>query len=306
MILITGGLGFIGSHTARALLDLGEPCLLTRNRNSSRPEFIGDDVPVEQVDLLDRSAVLDLGRRHEITGIVHLAALRPGTGAVDEMELNTTALLNILRLARDQEVRRVCVASTIGVYFGTDGPFREESPLPMTGFHSIPAFKKNAEILTDLASSDAGFEGVSLRIGSIWGPRGHDPSLFVTAPNLVHAAVRGEAPPASAYAEDDADLCYAKDCGRAIALVATAERLNHSTYNVGSGIATTNAEVADAIRAVIPDAPVELLPGRTPGPVLDYRLDITRLREDTGFEPAYDVKSGVADYVAWLRAGHDR
>lgn len=302
MILVTGGLGFIGSHTARALLDLGEACLLTCNRNSSRPEFVGDEVPVERVDLLDRSAVL--GLPHEITGIVHLAALRPATGdPLDEVELNTTALLNVLRLARDREVRRVCVASTIGIYFGTNGPFREETPLPMTGFHSIPAFKKNAEILADLAAGDA---AVNLRIGSIWGPNGHAPSRFVTAPNLVRAAVRGETPPATAYAEDDADLCYARDCGRAIALVATSDRLKHSTYNIGSGTATTNAEVADAIRAVIPEAPVDLLPGRTPGPVMDYRLDITRLREDTGFEPAYDVRSGVADYVTWLRAGHDR
>lgn len=50
---------------------------------------------------------------------------------------------------------------------------------------------------------------------------------------------------------------------------------------------------------------MELKPGRSPGaPDVDPYLDIGRLRAETGFAPEYDVERGVADYVAWLRAGN--
>jgi UDP-glucose 4-epimerase len=110
-----------------------------------------------------------------------------------------------------------------------------------------------------------------------------------------------------AFAEDATDLCYVKDCGRAIALLQLAPTLNHRTYNVASGRVTTNGEVAAAIRAVVPDARIDLPEGRDPdGPERDIHLDVTRLRQDTGFRPAYDTGRAVADYVDWLRAGNPR
>jgi UDP-glucose 4-epimerase len=121
-------------------------------------------------------------------------------------------------------------------------------------------------------------------------------------------AARGTAPDLSrlvvpARADDALDLCYVKDTGRAIALLQLAQHLNHSTYNVGSGRATTNADVAAAIKAVEPNAQVELPAG---GAGRQSYLDITRLRRDTGFEPEYDTARAAADYIDWSRAGHDR
>ncbi|WP_207400510.1 NAD-dependent epimerase/dehydratase family protein [Actinomadura roseirufa] len=102
--------------------------------------------------------------------------------------------------------------------------------------------------------------------------------------------------------DDAIDLCYVKDTARAIALLQLTDRLGHRTYNVGSGRATTNAEVIDAIRTVVPDAHTEL-PTRGAGP--QAHLDITRLQQDTGYRPAYDTEHAAADYIAWLRAGND-
>jgi UDP-glucose 4-epimerase len=80
MILITGGLGSIGSHTARAALDLGESVVLTAYRSTGLPEYLagepGGRVVVKPLDTTDEAAFLDIGKRHEITGIVHLAAAR--------------------------------------------------------------------------------------------------------------------------------------------------------------------------------------------------------------------------------------
>ncbi len=129
-------------------------------------------------------------------------------------------------------------------------------------------------------------------------------------PRLLSAAVWGEDPDLTpprppAYAEDGGDLCYVKDCGRAIALLMLAERLNHGTYNVSTGRLVRNSEVVAAINAAVPGANVALPEGRNPHRPPDNYLDTTRLREDTGFRPEYDVERAVPDYVGWLRR-HDR
>ncbi len=69
----------------------------------------------------------------------------------------------------------------------------------------------------------------------------------------------------------------------------------------------TNQEVADAVRKLVPDARIELPEGRSAaGPGQPICLDICKLREDTGYQPAYDTDRAVADYIAWLREGHER
>ncbi len=322
MILITGGLGFIGSHTTRAMLDLGESCVLVQRRATAVPDAFASEAGrrlfVEQADITDRTAFLEIGKRHKITGIVHLAGSVPWPpGAyepVDGARKAIYSLLNVIQAASDWEVARVSTASTIGVYGGVAGnpPYREDMPLPMTAGHVIPAFKKIGELLTDYLATVTGIEVLSCRIGGIWGPLGRPASPVVAAPQLVHAAVRGMAPDLSAlhspaYADDGTDLCYVKDCGRAIALLQLAERLGYRTYNVAAGRATTYGEIAAAIRKFIPDARIKLPAGRDPdGPGHDIYLDITRLREDTGYQPAYDTEGAVADYIGWLRAGNER
>src|SRR4051794_3077222 len=78
MILVTGGLGFIGRHTVRALLDLGESCVLVQRRTPEVPaELVGEQVVAEQADIVDPAALLAVGERHKITGIVHLAGSVP-------------------------------------------------------------------------------------------------------------------------------------------------------------------------------------------------------------------------------------
>ena len=300
MILITGGLGFIGTHTAKALLDLGESCVLAQRRPANTVE-----IDTVQVDITDLDGLRAVGDQHKITGIVHLAGSMPWPPSQDQpIEAARNALgglFNVLQVAEDWGVDRVGLASTIGVYGGVtaDGPFTEDMPLPMASGHVIPAFKKIGELLADHLAGAAGLDIVNYRIGAIWGPLGRTVDPFFAAPQLVHAAARGE----SFEAPDNSiDLCYVKDCGRAIALLQVADRLQHRTYNVSSGRATSNADVVAAIRAVEPQAQVAVTAGTDAWPP----LDITRLHEDTGYSPEYNTERAVADYLGWLRAGNPR
>ena len=313
MILITGGFGFIGTHVTRALLEAGESCVVATRRGGP---LTHERLVVERVDVTDRAAFLEIGRRHRITGIVNLVGAF-GYGAddpVEDVRLSIASLVNVLEAARDWEVPRVGFASTIGVYLGAtgSGPMREDTPLPMTTGHGIPAFKKIGELLGDHFAAGTGIEIVNYRIAGAWGPGGRPASVFLAAPALVHAAAHGTEPDftslrSPAHADDAADLIYVKDCARAIAVLQLAPTLNHRTYNVGGGRATTNAELAAAITALVPTARTNLLEGRNPnGLAHDLYLDTTRLRADTGYKPEYDIKQGVADYLDWLRAGNPR
>jgi UDP-glucose 4-epimerase len=162
----------------------------------------------------------------------------------------------------------------------------------MTTGHAIPAFKKIGELLTGHLADATGIDVVTYRISAIWGPLGHAASPFFAAPQLVHAAVHAAAPDLSplrlpAHAKDAIDMCYAKDCGRAIALPQLADELGHRTYNIASGRATTNAEIIAAIKKVVPDARIELPAG---GSGRQSHLGITRIQRDTGYRPAYDTE----------------
>jgi UDP-glucose 4-epimerase len=320
MILVTGGLGFVGTHTTRALLDAGESCVLVQRRAPVLPEDLAEEsgkrVFAERADISDLPALLDIGARHQITGIVHLAGSVPWPPGADEPVPGARkaigSLLNVVQAAVEWQVTRVGVASTIGVYGGAAawGPLPEDTPLPMAAFHPIPAFKKIGELLSDYLAGATGIDIVSYRI-SPWGPGGNPASPFTAVPQIVHAGARDARPDfsalrAPAYADDGFDMCYVKDCARAIALLQLAPRLAHRTYNVAAGKVLTNGEVAEAVHALAGGERISL--PRRSAHASDQRmcLDIGRLRADTGYQPAYDTGAAVADYIAWLRAGHER
>jgi UDP-glucose 4-epimerase len=313
MILVTGGSGFIGSHTVRALYGLGEASVLLQRRTGKVPVHLADlPVVAEQADVADLGSLRAIGARHEITGIVHLAgypAPRGSAGGIEATQGLLDGLLNVARVAQEWGVRRVGLASTIGVYGGVDddGPLTEDRPVLLTAPHPIPRSKKIAELLGEQLAEATGVEIVNLRISGTWGPLGHEDPFFA-APALIHAAASGQPLDLSGLLVqprlgDGLDLCYVKDTGRAIALLQLAEDLKHRTYNVGSGHLTTNADVIAAIRETVPEAELTLPAGANRPRAA---LDITRLREDTGFEPEYDTVRAAADYIAWLRAGNER
>ncbi|WP_433017276.1 NAD-dependent epimerase/dehydratase family protein [Kribbella sp. CA-294648] len=306
MILVTGGLGMIGSHTARALVDLGHEVVVTSYRQTDVPSFLAGQVTVESLDLTDRDAFFALGNRYEISEIVHLAGTIPGDDPIGYFRTDTTVLLNALDAARAWKVRRFAVASSIGLYIGRpEIPWHEGLDLPAVDLpHLIVAFKKAVEPITTHSLAGSGVQPILLRIGSTWGPLMDPESQFSPYPPYISALQRGEKPK-PLYADDGGDSCYAPDAGRAIALLTTAKTLRHTIYNVSSGRRSTHREFVEAVQAINPGVELDLLPGRRHGPGEDPYLDITRLTQETGFTPMFDVAAAVSDYVAW-RAGNHR
>ncbi len=306
MILITGGLGMIGLHTARHLIDMGEDVVLTQYRVARVPDFIRDELGkrahIEQLDVTDAEMLLDIGRRYKITSIAHLAA--PALGALDpagDYRMNTQSLINVLEAAQAWGVKRVGLASSIAVYAGErQGPFREDQPLRMYGGNHVEAYKKMFEILGAHYAQRTGLNVVSLRIGGIYGPLDHN--LFNVVTSFLHMALGRETPnwPGALFAEDANDLCYVRDCARGIALLQTAESLNHVTYNLASGVASSVGQVSALIEARFPGAKLPVTPGYGPNHRHNAFMTIDRIREDTGYQPQFTLEQSVDDFVDWL------
>ena len=314
MILVTGGLGFIGLHTARALIDQGETVVLTQYRVPRAPKFIKDDFGktafIEQLDVTNADGLKAIGDKHKIDGIVHLAV--PGLGALspaDDFRVNMTGLLNVLEAAEAWKVKRISIASSLAVYDGVNAPLhREDMPLPMESSNATTAYKKAYEVLANHYADRAGIDLLNLRIAGIWGPLYH--TMANLPSRLVTAAVNGTepiltGPRGPSYAEDGGDMCYVRDCGRAIALLQRAGELPHRTYNVGAGRGTKNREVLAAVQRVIPGFAPELPAGHAPGAPDEVTfMDLTRVTTDVGYTPEFTLDEAIADYIAWLQAGN--
>ena len=224
MILVTGGLGMIGAHAARALAGLGHEVVVTAHRRIEVASFLAGRVAVEPLDVTGRDAFLALAGRHDISDIVHLAGSLPDEDPVCFVRTEMTGLLNALDAARTRGVRRFAVASSIGVYAGrTETRWHEELALPAAELpHLIVAFKKAVEPLTTHSLRGSGIQPVVLRIGTIWGPLVDPESPFFPIPSYISAVLRGQEP-RPLHADDGGDRCYAPDAGRAIALLMTAQ-----------------------------------------------------------------------------------
>lgn len=153
MILITGGLGFIGLHTASALLEMGEQCVLTQHRVSAVPDElkaeIGSRLFIEQLDVTDSSTFMKLGEKYPITGIIHLAVQwKPGQDSnvgdlFENTQANLLGLANSLQAAQTWKVNRVLIASTHNVYGDDRGMiWREAQPLNLTASSPVLVIKR--------------------------------------------------------------------------------------------------------------------------------------------------------------------
>lgn len=226
------------------------------------------------------------------------------------MNVNVTGTVNVLEAAHRAGIQRVVSISSEAVYQGMPDavPYKEEERLFITADRFIPGTKKAAEILCHLYSSIHGLEVISVRLTRAYGPlyRG----IRNLAGHMVEQAAKGLPIKLGNHDPDEAhDILYVKDAARGVMLLLKKPALAHRIYNLGSGRLTTLREFADAIKKLLPETEIHL--GDGPGPLVSTKtpmdinncVDISRLREETGFTPEYDPYQGVEHYINWARHG---
>ena len=305
--LLIGGMGFIGLHTARRFLDAGQDVVVTYNTNRREPDFLQDELgkraKVEQLDVVDAARVKAVIDHHQPEGVVYLAVpALAGVSPADEFQTNTQGYLNVLEACRAAGVRRLSVTSSVAIYSNVRPPWTEDVTVSTMSTNPTEAYKKALEVLGLYFGQRTGLDVVMLRVAGIFGPMYH--SMANLPSRLAHAAAHGRAPDFAGMrygppkADDGGDACYVKDCALGIQLVHSAEKLEHRIYNVGSGKATRNQELVDAIREVVPEFSAELPAG---GNANGRYLDLTRTSNEIGYKPVYGPEKGIAEYVDWLK-----
>ena len=311
--LLIGGMGFIGLHTAKSFLDNGQDVVVTYFQNRREPDFLAPALKdgrakAEQLDVVDADRVAEVMRTHQPEGVIYLAVpALAGVSPADEFKTNTAGYLNVLDACRAAGVRRLSVTSSLAVYSNVnERPWREEVHFPLESSNPTEAYKKGLEILGLFFGQRTGLDTVMLRVAGIFGPMYH--SMANLPSRLAHAAAHGRAPDFAGMrygppnADDGGDACYVKDVAEGIRLVHQAAKLQHRVYNLGNGRATSNIELVEAIREVVPEFNVELPPG---GDSAGRHMDLTRVSTEVGYKPKIGVEHGLAEYVDWLRT-HER
>jgi UDP-glucuronate 4-epimerase len=302
-VLVTGLLGCLGAWVARCVLDDGDTVVgYDLGDDTSRLELVlGGDagrIALVKGDITDLSAFERALDEHEVTRIVHLAALQvpfvranPPLG----MHVNVAGTVNVFDAASRRLGRIPCVsyASSAAVYNPSD-----PSPAPETGGTS-PATLYGVSKLADegiarVYQAESGVPSVGLRPYVVYGP-GRDQGMTSGPTMAMLAAVRGE--PFAIGFSGTAQYDYAPDVARAIVTAAHTTTATAGVYNVPGALADV-ADVVAAIRASVPGA--EITWGGDPLP-FPPALEAVGFDQEVGPFPRTSLADGVAATIAHFR-----
>jgi nucleoside-diphosphate-sugar epimerase len=310
MKMLVTGAGLVGCNVARIAAERGHDAILF-DRSPNRPyiESVAKSVPVVTGDVQDMSTLIETLQGRRIDTVVHTAywigdalSQRPYVG----VRANIDGCLALIEAARLSSVRRFIFASTFGIYdwgLGPKAPLTEE--YPVAGDHFYIASKIAAErVLTSFARA-YGIEFAILRFAQIYG-RGHYAGgdfAGIAMHQALSAALSGEPVRLDPGVITVNDYVYVRDVAEGV-MLACEKPLKHVVYNLGSGVLGTPRDVVAAIRDAVPGARVEILPQPVLGPywVHEQILDLTRSRQELGYDPRLDLGEGVADFARRLRA----
>ena len=126
---------------------------------------------------------------------------------------------------------------------------------------------------------------------------------------LVRAAAKGVKDDLTdVNARESHDFVYVRDCARAVAMIHLAGKPKHDLYNIGSGKLHSYGDVAQVLQKTIPGVSLKLGAGefvtitKTPYDI-NACLDISRIQEEFGYVPEYDLEKGISALAAWVRDG---
>lgn len=164
-ILVTGGAGYIGSHTVVELLNAGYEVVVVDNFSNSKPEVLkrvkeitGKDLTFHQVDLLDKPALEAVFQQHELDAVIHFAGLKAVGESVSipirYYHNNVTGTLILCEVMSQYDVKRMVFSSSATVY-GPKNPSPYIEDMPMSTSNPYGSTKMMIEmILNDIYVSD--------------------------------------------------------------------------------------------------------------------------------------------------------
>jgi UDP-glucose 4-epimerase len=313
-VLVTGGLGAIGSWVLRGLIDRGErPVVFDLRNDTSLVADITERFDLEIGDMLQPGELDRLAERYEIDRICHLAAVMPPAAQADPafgFRVNADGTVAVLELARRLMPKRLVFTSSKGVYGNPRGRFAYPEYEPVSEDHPFQpddvygVTKLAGELMVRQFREVYELDTVVLRLASTYGPgkleRHGDVGIVSQIIEYAHAGRPVSVPRGG---DERTDQVYNRDVGNAIVVAAFAEQPESRIYNIGTGEGPTLYQVAAAVRSLVPGAQIEIGPGvgrREGGRASGSVMDIRRVKAELGFVPQFPLAAGIRDYLNWL------
>ncbi|SDW57851.1 NAD(P)-dependent oxidoreductase [Paenibacillus sp. CF384] len=298
-ILVTGGMGFLGSNLVPMLRERDYRVVSYDRRVKDNG---GDEsLTYVQGDLLDLPLILETIRTYKIDRIIHTAAISHPVTAIDipyqTVMTNAVGTTNIFEAARLSGIKRVVNLSSEYAYGNNAelGTVTEDVPLHPSGVYG--ATKVFTEKLAYGYRNLYGLEIPSLRPGWLYGP-GQFMQCYMK--DLIVNAIKG----VPTYLKEGRDYgfqyVHVKDVAQACICAMEAENMKSYVYSITAGYKTTFGELITFVQELYPDAVIEVGEGRFSE--LDHygTFDITKAREEIGYVPAREFYESVRAYAGWL------
>ncbi len=325
-ILITGGAGYIGSHTCVELLAAGYDLVVIDNFSNSKPDVLrrveqisGRTLTFEEVDIRDRNALRDVFRHHAIDAVIHFAGLKAVGESVAQplryYDNNISGSIALFEVMAESGVKTLVFSSSATVYGDPHSvPIREDFPLSATNPYGRSKLMLE-EILRDLSRSDETWHIALLRYFNPVGA--HDSGIIGEDPNgipnnlmpyITQVAV-GKLPELSVFGNDYPtpdgtgvrDYIHVVDLARGhlAALRAIDAKSGVTTVNLGTG---QGYSVLDVVRAFekASGRPVPYrIVDRRPGDVAQCYADPALADQLLGWRAEKDLDAMCRDSWRW-------
>ncbi len=328
-ILITGGAGYIGSHTAIELLNANHHVIVLDNLANSNKEALtrvqeitSKTIQFYQADLLDNAALDNIFSENKIDAVIHFAAFKAVGESVEKplayYQNNVTGTLNLCQTMHRHNVKNLVFSSSCTVYGEPERvPITEDFPL---WAYSPYGWTKliNEQILRDLYAADNEWNIILLRyfnpVGAHKSGRiGEDPNGIPNnlVPYIAQVAV-GKLPYLRVFGDDYAtpdgtgvrDYIHVVDLalGHLKALDKINENPGIQTYNLGTGNGSTVLQVLHAFEKVCgQEIPYQIMPRRA-GDITAAYADPRKAEEELGWTAVYTLDDMCQDVWRWQTA----
>jgi UDP-glucose 4-epimerase len=303
--LVTGGAGFIGSHTVDELVRRGHGVTALDDLSTGKAENLAG---VESQIQFVRESVTNLDRVREacrgVDCVIHLAAQTSVPRSVeDPLEthlINVTGTLNVLVAARDARVKRVVFASSCAVYGETPVmPIGENvPPAPISPYGGS---KLAGEFYGRVFQEIYGLEFVALRYFNVFGPRQDPGSPYSGVLSLFNAAMmEGTQPTVYGDGEQSRDFVYIGNVVEANLLAAEVKSAPGHAINIGTGKRTTLNQTLALLEKITGRPAKAKYAAPREGDIRDSQAEIALAKYVLGYNPRYGFGEGLRRTWDWF------
>jgi UDP-glucuronate 4-epimerase len=314
-ILVTGGAGFIGSHTSHALLERGHDVLGIDNLNdyydpALKQARLAELTPkpgyaFEQMDIADDQALLARVKAYAPDRIVHLAAQAGVRYSLENpmayARSNLIGHLAVLEAVRHTpSVKHLVYASSSSVYGErNDAPFSEDDPVenPVSLY---AATKRADELMSATYSRLYGLTQTGLRFFTVYGRWGRPDMAYWL---FTDAILKGEPIKVFNKGEMQRDFTYIEDVVRTVVKIAedTPDAARHRVYNIGGSDPRPLKDFIAAIEAALGMEAEKIYLPMQKGDVTKTSADVSAITRDYGYAATTSIEDGIRIFVDWYR-----